>query len=167
MVLKSRTSLRAGGDRLITNQREEALLGSSSYQDKLADSLLDGVRGYFSSYRPLQQVADTASNPPPPKAKRYRSVWPARAAGTPAPATEVFCAACPRLSFQPPPSLPARNDPGDAAVSAIRVLPDLLVNQIAPAKWWSGRPRWSRSCSKTASTPAPVASKSIWNRASA
>lgn len=41
----------------ITNQHEEKLLGDASYQGRLADSMLDGIRGYFSNYRPLQQVA--------------------------------------------------------------------------------------------------------------
>jgi N-acetylmuramoyl-L-alanine amidase len=41
----------------ISNPREEALLGSAEYQERLAASLLDGIRGYFSNYRPQQQVA--------------------------------------------------------------------------------------------------------------
>jgi N-acetylmuramoyl-L-alanine amidase len=52
----------------ITNDREERLLGSNEYQDKLASSLLDGVRGYFSNYRPQQQVA-TAPESVPERAK--------------------------------------------------------------------------------------------------
>jgi N-acetylmuramoyl-L-alanine amidase len=41
----------------ISNRREERLLGSSSYQEKLARGLLNGISGYFSNYRPQQQVA--------------------------------------------------------------------------------------------------------------
>ena len=44
----------------ITNEREERLLGESDYQDKLARSILDGVKGYFQSYRPQQQMVETA-----------------------------------------------------------------------------------------------------------
>lgn len=44
----------------ITNEREERLLGQSDYQDKLARSILDGVKGYFQSYRPQQQMVETA-----------------------------------------------------------------------------------------------------------
>lgn len=40
----------------ISNPVEEKHLGSSQYQDKLAMSIFEGVRGYFSRYRPLQQV---------------------------------------------------------------------------------------------------------------
>lgn len=36
----------------ITNAQEERLLGSASYQDKIALSLLKGIQGYFDSYRP-------------------------------------------------------------------------------------------------------------------
>lgn len=36
----------------ITNAEEERLLGSKAYQDRIARSLLDGVKGYFDSYRP-------------------------------------------------------------------------------------------------------------------
>jgi N-acetylmuramoyl-L-alanine amidase len=47
----------------ITNTHEERLLGDGSYQDKLASSLLNGIRGYFSHYRPQQQIV--ADNDPP------------------------------------------------------------------------------------------------------
>ncbi|MGQ0618474.1 MAG: N-acetylmuramoyl-L-alanine amidase [Panacagrimonas sp.] len=36
----------------ITNAQEERLLGSASYQDRIALSLLKGIQGYFDSYRP-------------------------------------------------------------------------------------------------------------------
>ncbi len=42
----------------LTNEREERLLGDPSYQDKLARSMLEGIKGYFKSYRPLHQVAE-------------------------------------------------------------------------------------------------------------
>ena len=43
----------------LTNEREERLLRDPSYQDKLARSMLDGIKGYFKSYRPLHQVAES------------------------------------------------------------------------------------------------------------
>jgi N-acetylmuramoyl-L-alanine amidase len=42
----------------ITNAHEEKLLGDAAYQDRLAASMLDGIRGYFQSYRPGQQLVD-------------------------------------------------------------------------------------------------------------
>jgi N-acetylmuramoyl-L-alanine amidase len=42
----------------LTNEREERLLRDPSYQDKLARSMLEGIKGYFKSYRPLHQVAE-------------------------------------------------------------------------------------------------------------
>ncbi len=44
----------------ISNPREEMLLGDPDYQDKMADSIFEGVRSYFARYRP-QQVAASAS----------------------------------------------------------------------------------------------------------
>jgi len=41
----------------ISNRYEERMLANGDYQDRLAGSIFDGVRGYFSRYRPLQQVA--------------------------------------------------------------------------------------------------------------
>jgi len=43
----------------ITNDHEERLLGDEKYQDRLAQSILDGVQGYFQSYRPQQQMVET------------------------------------------------------------------------------------------------------------
>ena len=40
----------------ISNPREEKLLGDADYQDKMAQSIFEGVRSYFARYRP-QQVA--------------------------------------------------------------------------------------------------------------
>ena len=45
----------------ISNPREEKLLGDADYQDKMAQSIFEGVRSYFARYRP-QQVA--ANEPP-------------------------------------------------------------------------------------------------------
>lgn len=41
----------------ITNDREERMLADAEHQDRLARSMLDGIRGYFDAYRPSQQVA--------------------------------------------------------------------------------------------------------------
>lgn len=42
----------------LSNPREEKLLADSDQQDKLARSMLDGIKGYFSTYRPAgQQMA--------------------------------------------------------------------------------------------------------------
>uniref|UniRef100_UPI0025E683E6 N-acetylmuramoyl-L-alanine amidase family protein n=1 Tax=uncultured Nevskia sp. TaxID=228950 RepID=UPI0025E683E6 len=49
----------------ISNPREEKLLGDADYQDKMAQSIFEGVRSYFARYRP-QQVA--ANEPPPSSA---------------------------------------------------------------------------------------------------
>jgi N-acetylmuramoyl-L-alanine amidase len=42
----------------ITNPHEEKLLADKAYHDKLAGSILEGVRGYFQSYRPKQQIVE-------------------------------------------------------------------------------------------------------------
>ncbi|MGH8481865.1 MAG: N-acetylmuramoyl-L-alanine amidase [Nevskiaceae bacterium] len=42
----------------LTNDREERLLGSPSYQDRMARSMLEGIKGYFKTYRPQHQVAE-------------------------------------------------------------------------------------------------------------
>lgn len=42
----------------ITNPQEEKLLASASFQQKLAHQIFDGVKGYFNSYRPRQQVVE-------------------------------------------------------------------------------------------------------------
>lgn len=42
----------------LTNDREERLLRDPAYHDKLARSMLEGIKGYFKSYRPLHQVAE-------------------------------------------------------------------------------------------------------------
>ena len=49
----------------LTNDREERLLRDSAYQDKLARSMLEGIKGYFKSYRPLHQVAQTGGGVQP------------------------------------------------------------------------------------------------------
>lgn len=42
----------------LTNPSEERLLASSEYQDKMAHSMLNGIKGYFDSYRPQQRVVE-------------------------------------------------------------------------------------------------------------
>jgi N-acetylmuramoyl-L-alanine amidase len=42
----------------LTNDREERLLGDPGYQENLARSMLEGIKGYFKSYRPLEQMAE-------------------------------------------------------------------------------------------------------------
>lgn len=49
----------------ITNEQEERKLRDPDYQDKMARSMFDGVRGYFQSYRPQQQIAQSESAPEP------------------------------------------------------------------------------------------------------
>ncbi len=48
----------------ITNAREERLLADPLYQESMARSMLDGIKGYFESYRPDQQVAQQAGPGP-------------------------------------------------------------------------------------------------------
>jgi N-acetylmuramoyl-L-alanine amidase len=45
----------------LTNEREERQLRDPVYQDKLARSMLEGIKGYFKSYRPPHQVAESGS----------------------------------------------------------------------------------------------------------
>ncbi len=52
----------------ITNAEEEKLLGSTAFQAKLAQQILEGIKGYFHSYRPKQQVVQ--AQPPTPYASR-------------------------------------------------------------------------------------------------
>lgn len=42
----------------LTNERDERILGDPAHHDKLARSMLEGIKGYFKSYRPLHQVAE-------------------------------------------------------------------------------------------------------------
>lgn len=50
----------------ITNPVEEKQLASAEYQQQMAESMLDGVKGYFQSYRPQQQIV---VNEPAPSAE--------------------------------------------------------------------------------------------------
>ena len=43
----------------ITNAHEEKMLASASFQSNLAQQILEGIHGYFNSYRPKQQVVQT------------------------------------------------------------------------------------------------------------
>ncbi len=42
----------------ITNEADERLLGSADYHQQLAQSLLEGIQGYFKSYRPHQPTLE-------------------------------------------------------------------------------------------------------------
>lgn len=42
----------------ITNADEERMLRDGESQDKLADAMLEGIKGYFKTYRPQQQVVE-------------------------------------------------------------------------------------------------------------
>jgi N-acetylmuramoyl-L-alanine amidase len=55
----------------ITNPVEEKQLASAEYQQQMAESMLDGVKGYFQSYRPQQQIVvnEPAPEPAPRKAR--------------------------------------------------------------------------------------------------
>ncbi|HUR41333.1 MAG TPA: N-acetylmuramoyl-L-alanine amidase [Verrucomicrobiae bacterium] len=46
----------------LTNASDERLLGDPGYQDRLARSMLAGIKGYFKAYRPSQQVAQGAGS---------------------------------------------------------------------------------------------------------
>jgi len=50
----------------ITNPIEEKELASPEYQQQMAESMLNGVKGYFQSYRPQQQIV---VNEPAPRAE--------------------------------------------------------------------------------------------------
>jgi N-acetylmuramoyl-L-alanine amidase len=45
----------------LSNPREEQMLRSPEYQARFADSIFDGIKGYFSRYRPLQQQQQVAA----------------------------------------------------------------------------------------------------------
>lgn len=58
----------------ISNPREEQMLRSPEYQGQFADSIFDGIKGYFSRYRPLQQQQLVAATQPDhPAAPRRRT----------------------------------------------------------------------------------------------
>jgi N-acetylmuramoyl-L-alanine amidase len=50
----------------ISNAREEQLLGSGPYQERIADALMRGIRSYMAPYRslPKQQVAEADIDAP-------------------------------------------------------------------------------------------------------
>ena len=45
----------------LTNERDERLLRDPAHLDRMARSMLEGIKGYFKSYRPLHQVAEGPS----------------------------------------------------------------------------------------------------------
>ncbi len=47
----------------ISNEKEERQLSDPDFQDELVHSMLDGIKGYFDSYRPTQQMASGDSRP--------------------------------------------------------------------------------------------------------
>ncbi len=47
----------------ISNPREEQMLRSPDYQARFADGIFEGIKGYFSRYRPLQQQVAAAGQP--------------------------------------------------------------------------------------------------------
>lgn len=46
----------------ITNAHDERLLASDKYRNKIAGQLLDGIKGYFTSYRPQRQMVDNGDS---------------------------------------------------------------------------------------------------------
>lgn len=59
----------------ISNPEEERQLASPAYQQQMADSLLDGIKGYFQSYRPQQQVVmNEPAVKSEPKIRKVRAV---------------------------------------------------------------------------------------------
>jgi len=48
----------------MSNPREEQMLRSPEYQAKFADGIFEGIKGYFSRYRPLQQQQLVAASQP-------------------------------------------------------------------------------------------------------
>lgn len=61
----------------LSHPEDERLLGMSSFQDSLAESILAGIKGYFGLYRPQQQVVyaevlTAPAGPMPVRLKRSR-----------------------------------------------------------------------------------------------
>jgi len=56
----------------ISNPHEEQMLRSPDYQAKLADGIFEGIKGYFSRYRPLQQQQLVAASQQEPAATPRR-----------------------------------------------------------------------------------------------
>ena len=65
----------------ITNPHEEKLLGNDDYQNKLAASMLSGIKGYFHSYRPKQHMVQAPSPVPAPERSVSRAAYAREAAG--------------------------------------------------------------------------------------
>ncbi len=49
----------------ISNPREERKLGDARWQGAYAEAIFDGIKSYFSRYRPMQQVANSRWRPEP------------------------------------------------------------------------------------------------------
>ena len=58
----------------ISNPREEQMLRSPDYQAQFADGIFEGIKGYFSRYRPLQQQQLVAVTQPDRPAETRRRV---------------------------------------------------------------------------------------------
>ena len=56
----------------ISNPREEQMLRSADYQAQFADGIFEGIKGYFSRYRPLQQQQLVAATQPERPAESRR-----------------------------------------------------------------------------------------------
>lgn len=55
----------------ITNPGEERKLGTSAFQQKVARSVFDGIRGYFENYRPLRYVESGAEQQASAEPRRH------------------------------------------------------------------------------------------------
>ncbi|WP_233575077.1 N-acetylmuramoyl-L-alanine amidase [Stagnimonas aquatica] len=56
----------------LSHPEDERLLAASDYQDSMAASLLAGIKGYFSGYRPQQQVVQSEPGPVPVSLRRKK-----------------------------------------------------------------------------------------------
>ncbi|HWY25937.1 MAG TPA: N-acetylmuramoyl-L-alanine amidase, partial [Nevskia sp.] len=56
----------------ISNPREEQMLRSADYQGQFADGIFEGIKGYFSRYRPLQQQQQQVVATTQPDGKQAR-----------------------------------------------------------------------------------------------
>lgn len=65
----------------ITNPQEEKLLGNDEYQNKLAAGMLSGIKGYFHSYRPKQQMVQAPAPAPLQERSVSRTAYAREAAG--------------------------------------------------------------------------------------
>lgn len=57
----------------LSHPEDERLLAASDYQDSMAASLMAGIKGYFSGYRPQQQVVQAEAGPVAVSLRRKKS----------------------------------------------------------------------------------------------